>query len=155
MANEQIHIEANDKVITRYDGDSDTVNRIIKGQKKIELARIANEWELSRRPRKLVEGIVYLFSKGGARDARRMEIEHELANLNIQCRAFRQAVKALLDSEKEKTRRFEALCSALPSMNPEARDVALDILNRLAAVTDSLPAPASPNMPGLPERKGI
>ena len=130
-SNQVVEFEANERTFLQYSQD----------RKEECLAQNRIEMEKARRPQGFIEGMVHVLSGGGARDAKRMEIEAEFERLNIQCQAFDSAVRAILRCEENRTRQFETLCRSLPHMKPEAQAVALKILDGLALAKSTIPVP--------------
>ena len=139
--NRNARYRADNNHVVEFEADKKTFAQYSQDRKEECLAQNRIAMEKARRPQGFIEGMVYVLSGGGARDAKRMEIEAEFERLNIQCRAFDSAVRAILRCEENRTRQFETLCRSLPHMKPEAQALALKILEGLALAKPALPMP--------------
>ena len=137
---------ATDKHVQHFSASNETFTQYSRDRRDEELARQQVNIEQARRPKKLVEGIVYLLSGGGRRDEKRHEMEGELKRLDLQCQAFNQAIGAILRTEREKTIQFQTLCRAFPHMRPEAQVIAVQIMEKLAATRQVFPSPEVPKL---------
>ena len=120
-------------------GSGETVQKFSRDRRDEELARQAVNLQFAGAASHLIEGIVFALTGGPGRASRQMELGAELHKLDLECRAFRDAIHAMLHVERERTKQFQVLCRALPHMKPEAHQVAIKILEGLATASLSLP----------------
>ena len=141
-----VHYQSDGQHVTHFHASEQTVQQYSRDRRDEEVARQNVKLEGARRPKKFIDGMVYLLSGGGKRDAKRHDLEGELKRLGLQCQAFNQAVTAILHTEREKTIQFQTLCRAIPHMRPEAHLIAMQILEKLAITRSALPPPEVPKL---------
>lgn len=112
-------------------GDDQTVQAVSR-HRRDEAVALARVSEVEARVRRgFVANIAAWLGGEQATDRHRIDAARALDVLQLRCSAFRDALGAMVQNERERTLQIQAIARAIPSMPPGERGIAMDIIGTM------------------------